>query len=144
MPIVKSFGFTLNTDADTFCTWFEDRNRLWKLDGTSGATGGLVDIQEAKREQLKSRPKFCFDAVVEITEESEEWSKVKKYLFVSDWVDGKVIKREFLMSIMAQPGTHAGKVERWRGLSPADWTESACAWILDSWQTVRRRSGHCS
>ena len=109
MPIVKTFGFTLNTDADTFCTWFEDRNRLWKLDGTSGATGGLVDIQEAKREQLRSRPKFCFDAVVEITKGDNEWAKAEK-LFFSDFRLRRGIYRTGVIVIMVIPAARAGKV----------------------------------
>ena len=78
MPLVEAFSFTLNTDADTFCTWLEDRSGTWKWDLSFTADKGrAVDIQTPTRRNVDRRTIYSFDAVIEILEEdsgSTKWS----------------------------------------------------------------------
>ncbi len=115
MPIVKNFSFTLNTDVDTFCTWFEDRQSLWVRDAAMGVTGGLVEFQQAERAQLKLRTQYSFGAVIEMTEEDNEWVKAEKRWFSLDWVKNTNVRkgsyRANVITIMVMPATHAGKVD---------------------------------
>ena len=95
MPIVKNFSFTLNTDIDTFSTWFSDRNGMWVFDATTGIDGRLIKIQMAERVKLKLRTQFSFAAVIEITDESEKWSEAETHIFTTpDWVERKGIYQE--------------------------------------------------
>ncbi len=114
MPIVKNFIFALNTDAETFCSWFEDRNKSWVIGATTGANCGLVEIQKAERAQLKSRTQFSFGAVIEITDEDGEWVKAEKRWFSLDWVKNTNVRRGIyranVITVMVMPATDEGKV----------------------------------
>ena len=112
MPIVRNFSFTLNTDTDTFCAWLEDRSSAWYI-LTTGANGGVVDIQEVQRAQLKSRTQFSFGAVIELTDEdasTEGWVKAEKHVF-PDFRLRRGIYRANVITIMVMPAPRAGKVD---------------------------------
>ena len=151
MPIVKNLSFTLNTDADTFCTWFEDRNSLWARDAARGATGRLVEIQKAERAQLKSRTQFSFGAVIEITKEDNEWVKAEKRWFSLDWVKNTNVRRGIyranVITIMVMPATHAGKVDI-RALcndkDALDGFSRVLTKIIEAYPEARRNTGSAS
>ena len=115
MPMVKNLSFTLNTDGDTFCNWFEDRHSLWVRDAAMGVTGGLVEIQKAERAQLKSRIQYSFGAVIEITEKDNEWVKAEKRWFSLEWVKNTNVRkgsyRANVITIMVMPAPRASKVD---------------------------------
>ena len=64
MSIRKSFSFTLNTTADTFCTWVEDQSRGWRVEFTTDE--GFLDLQKTRLSKHNSRTFCTFDVVKEI------------------------------------------------------------------------------
>ena len=74
------FSFTLNTDADTFCTWLEDRSRNWTCSYTMD-NNAVVEIQKTRLSKHNSHTICSFDGVIEITGEetfSKDWVNAEK------------------------------------------------------------------
>ena len=93
---------------EVFCTWLEDQSRSWVISSTA-AHGRLVDIQPGQRAQVKSRTQFSFDAVIELTDEDNDWVRAEKQVF-SDFRLRRGIYRANVITIMVMPGPRAGRV----------------------------------
>jgi len=112
MPIVKNFSFTLKTDADTFCTWLEDRSAMWVYSYITDK-GLVVEFQKTRLSKRNSRTICSFDAVIEIADEealSEDRLNAEKRLF-KEFVYRKGLLCKGVFSIMVSPAPLAGQID---------------------------------
>ena len=86
-----TFGFTLNTDADTFCTWLKDRSEGWRV-GFTADEGRVLDLQKTRLSKRNSRTTCSFDVVKE--------QASKKGLFVKG-----------VIQLLVSPAALAGQVD---------------------------------
>ena len=107
MPIRESFSFTLNTTADTFCTWLEDRSTMYSYTTDDGR---VVDLQKTRLTKRKSRTTCSYDAVTEIGPKEGLLVKGVVQLFVS-------------------PAPYAGQVDI-RAVCMAEWAEAGFPYVL--------------
>ncbi len=107
MPIRKSFSFTLNTTADAFCTWLEDRSTTYSYTTDDGR---VVDLQKTRLTKRESRTTCSYDAVKGIAPKEGLLVKGVVQLFVS-------------------PAPYAGQVDI-RAVCMAEWAEAGFSYVL--------------